>query len=750
MYRIICLWLLFSTAVFAQENSVFEAIGISEQAYCFAKLTKDHKTYLYHTTSGVMVDAIEDHNADMIVVIKDGYFGIITTQGRLFGAIDYDDVELQTDYRGQWYPGIPYNYKFAITKRAGKYGIINGDGKVISEPQYDAVKIINSKLIAIEENGKWGWISATDGSVLQNPIYDEVGKNYGDENAVAIYRQGKAGLALMNGTVLIEPQYRFIGYISIQSTNYHKIQQDQKFGLSDTNGRPLLAVEYEALNAVGDAALVSFKKGDRWGLIDLQGKEVVPAVYTNISDFTKGLSIVEKDHKKGVINTAGKFVLELRYQDIEFRNSKGENRYQDVVVADDFYGEPTEASRKRRQEELELMKLPYYLWVKQNEKVGLFHWNGTPLIAADRFTTIEFKYQKELLYFRTFIKDTYGIFDKSGTELLPPKYRYNSDRYYNSLIYSYSERNSDPNLIPIFDENQLGLYHMAQKRFIIPLGELDITWLSSQYFIVRKPIADSYTKKSALYNRSGQQLLPFNEEVVIEKIFNDKFVMVLQNNQYKLLDLKGSTVYENPLWDRGNFYNRYSTPTNDQTEIGVFQSDLLKIYGVADNLFIDQNGDQKQFTDFVYVSPFYRGYAWVAQEKAAAAKYGIINSKGELVVAPQYEQLNEINDSPDLILVRKDQKYGIIERGGKLILDAIYDYIDINSSYSLGEISLNGKYGLVDRKANIVVAPIYDELRRNYNGTDRTWPLLVKKDGWYYFLNESGQQALPRAQSKIN
>ncbi|MCP1996475.1 WG repeat-containing protein [Flavobacterium sp. HSC-61S13] len=750
MYRFICLLFLFSTALAAQENAVFQAIGKSDRAFCFAEVRKDYKTYLYHTISGVIVDDVGDQNADMFVVIKDGYYGIINTEGRLFGAIDYDDVKLTTDYKGQWYRGIPYDYKFAITKRQGKYGIVNGDGGLISIPQYDAVKVINKNIIGIEKNGKWGWISAADGSVLQNPIYDDVGKNYGDENAVAIYRNGKAGLALMNGAILIEPQYRFIGYITIKSTIYHKVQQEQKFSLIDTSGRPVLAVEYEALNAIGDAELVSFKKGNLWGLIDLNGKEILPPVYTKISDFTKGLSIVEIADKKGVINAEGKFIVPLVYDNIEFRNIKGENKYRDVIVAEDFYGQPTEASRKKRQDEIEIAKLPYYLWVKQNGKVGLLHWNGTPLTVSDRFTAIEFNYQSELLYFKVFIKDNYGVVDKSGREILPVAYHHNFDLYYNTLKYGYSELNTDPYLIPIFNDNQLGLYHLEKKRFIIPLGNLEISWLSSQYFVVRKKIGDSYKVESALYDRLGQQLLAFKDDVIIEKMFNDKFVVVQQDNKFKLLNLKGQVVYQNPQWDRSYFYNRYSKPIDDFKEIKSFDNSLLKINGVAHNLFIDENGREKQFTDFVYVSPFYLGYAWVAVEKEATVYYGIIDLKGQLVVEPQFEKIDGINDSPDLILVRKNQKYGIIKRSGKRILDTIYDYIDISSSSSLREINLNGKSGLIDREGTIVVEPVYDELSRNYDGIDGIWPLFVKKDGWYYFLNQNAQEALPRAKSKIN
>src|SRR5690554_2959924 len=95
----------------AQERSwhTFESMGAN---YPLIKVKQDGKTYHYHLESGVLVDKTENHAADMVVVVKDGRYGVVREDGLLIVPCEYDAVKLEATYDGQWYEGIQYNYTF--------------------------------------------------------------------------------------------------------------------------------------------------------------------------------------------------------------------------------------------------------------------------------------------------------------------------------------------------------------------------------------------------------------------------------------------------------------------------------------------------------------------------------------------------------------------------------------------------------------------------------------------------------------
>ena len=71
----------------------------------------------------------------------------------------------------------------------------------------------------------------------------------------------------------------------------------------------------------------------------------------------------------------------------------------------------------------------------------------------------------------------------------------------------------------------------------------------------------------------------------------------------------------------------------------------------------------------------------------------------------QYEQVKEFNK--DLAIVKKDDKWGIVDNSGKAVVD--FQYRDINFlNETLIQLEKNYQYGLVDKTGNMIFPVQYD------------------------------------------
>ena len=103
------------------------------------------------------------------------------------------------------------NAIFAV-KKGGKWGYIDGYGKVIIPLEYEEVRNFSEGLAAVRKDGKWGYINPKNEIVIPIEFTNkEVGffKNGGAE----YYTDRGAGLINLKGEIIAEPKYNSIEYI---------------------------------------------------------------------------------------------------------------------------------------------------------------------------------------------------------------------------------------------------------------------------------------------------------------------------------------------------------------------------------------------------------------------------------------------------------------------------------------------------------------------------------------------------------
>ena len=162
------------------------------------------RDYIYINLKGEPV--IQDFDADVIEPSDNTYIVGVRKECK-YMVYDLNGNLLDT------YNLLRNNRSDAIfaVKKGGKWGYIDGYGKVIIPLEYEEVRNFSEGLAAVRKDGKWGYINLKNEVVIPIEFTNEVGffKNGGAE----YYTDRGAGLINLKGEIIAEPKYNSIEYI---------------------------------------------------------------------------------------------------------------------------------------------------------------------------------------------------------------------------------------------------------------------------------------------------------------------------------------------------------------------------------------------------------------------------------------------------------------------------------------------------------------------------------------------------------
>ena len=100
---------------------------------------------------------------------------------------------------------------FAV-KKGGKWGYIDGYGKVIIPLEYEEVGNFSEGLAAVRKDNKWGYINLKNEVVI--PIeFTNIGVSSFKNGVATYYTDSGIGLINMKGEIIAEPKYNSIEYL---------------------------------------------------------------------------------------------------------------------------------------------------------------------------------------------------------------------------------------------------------------------------------------------------------------------------------------------------------------------------------------------------------------------------------------------------------------------------------------------------------------------------------------------------------
>ena len=510
-------------------------------------------------------------------------------------------------------------YNYFTLEQNQKYGVIDRNGNIIIEAEYEAVQIPNpSKAIFVcvkeyNENTK------EYETVVYNEKKEVLLSNYKNIQAISIYT-------------------------NVNSTPYEK-------------------------------SVLTYKENGKYGLINLEGKQITKPVYDEISsiNYKEGTFLVKQNELEGIINMKGKVIIKCEYESVTSDNYYSENgnnkqagfivskktedgyrygyaNYRGTIILNPIY------TQLERVTEIANEKGVYFIAFK-NGQAGLLKNNKE--ILNYEYEDIQYNVLGSI--FVTKRNGKYGAVNQEGTTVLYPEYDnvYTGGMYLNALkdkdIFIFDlngnkietnevskTKTENANYYITIDKNNKYKVVDSKDNIIIDKDYTYIEYLPGDYFIVERDsksgIIDSNgksvielkydsisrinetdilqmetNKNIALYNLNMKEIVSMDNAIVKEVKDEKAYILLYSDTDFKYLDKKGNILTSQNLFENNS----------------LFAKNINGKWG-----FVDKDGNLKVQNDYELVTDFNKyGFAGIKKD----GKWGSINQNGEVVQEPTYD-----------------------------------------------------------------------------------------------------------------
>ena len=264
------------------------------------------------------------YESKVLKVARGGKYGLIDLNGKEIIATEYDKISPIS--------GVKDTFK---TEKDGKCGVVNSDGKTIIEPQYADIDVLGeddkSGFIVKGESGKYGIIDYSNNKIIE-ANYDSVQKVFANDMYV-VTNAGKQILVDKEGKQILSKGFDTIEQILSSQENAVIYTKNGKYGvMSIADNSIIVKPEYDSLKETKTGILIA-KKGDKYGIINLQSEEKVPFNYTNISYNNKADIYVAEDSEFNSAILNSNLETKLTGIFIDLNDTKG---YIKMRISDDY------------------------------------------------------------------------------------------------------------------------------------------------------------------------------------------------------------------------------------------------------------------------------------------------------------------------------------------------------------------------------------------------------------------------------
>ena len=219
----------------------------------------------------------------------------------------------------------------------GKWGVINSNGDILIEPQYDEMPVIpnNSQTLFIctydvnYETGtyKTKVVNEKNADIITGyenvkfiDYIDEKGKLAYLQNILIVQKDGKYGLVDLKNKEILEVIYDEISLLN-GVDNSLIIKKGDSIGLCDYEGNVIINAEYKEIKAIGDNyknGYITVNKDGKYGIIDFNKAVIFENKYADIKPiYSSNKYAVKIDKSYKIINKSGNVLLDRNFEDIK-------------------------------------------------------------------------------------------------------------------------------------------------------------------------------------------------------------------------------------------------------------------------------------------------------------------------------------------------------------------------------------------------------------------------------------------------
>jgi hypothetical protein len=240
-------------------------------------------------------------NVNIILAKKGRKWGAFTSEGKVLVP---DDAERVNVLRG----GV-----LAVRRDDDLWQLLNHEGKQILEPKYQSIRFFNKNVLMVKQQGKAGLVDF-DGKQVLATEYEDIKVLYGDPNGMMMAKKGgKWGFVNKKGGLVTPIQYDDLGYFR---RGVSLAKKNKKYGYIDAKGKVIIPFVYDkASDFTYEVAVV--KKDNKWGTIDSTGKVMLPiTIKADDLEVRVKYLLATQGQKKGLLDLQGKVLLPTQYNNI--------------------------------------------------------------------------------------------------------------------------------------------------------------------------------------------------------------------------------------------------------------------------------------------------------------------------------------------------------------------------------------------------------------------------------------------------
>ena len=518
------------------------------------------------------------------------------------------------------------NIEYNTINVGNRYGVIDGDGNVIVEPNYDIIQIPNpSKPVFICMSDYNTETKEYDTKVL-NDRKEQILTGYESvqaiptettadgipfEKSVLKYKKnGKYGIIDLEGNEITEPIYDDISAVSYKE-GMLLVKQGEKYGVINMNGIQVIDNEYDNI-AVDNYYNVNSKyektgfivckredSGYRYGYINYKGDKVLDNEYTEIERVTEMEDddniylVAYKDGQAGLLKNK-KEILNYEYENITY------NSYNDVFV------------------------------IQRNGKQGVADREGKVKIEP-KYTEMSFGG----IYLNVIEDGTNKVIDLNGNEVTDG--------------YIYRMPTTDGNYSIVYGEDEIYKIIDNNGNIVVDKSYTYIEELGNNYYIV------------ASYNNNG----------------------IIDLSGRSLVDLRYSSIFKldntNLLQANISSTNTVSLINNNMQVVATMENagievedNYVRLYSETDNRYFDFSGNELTAQELFPNNNLYA--------KKINDKWGFVDKDGNVKVQNEYDMVTDLNEY-GFAGIKKDGKWGVINSNGEIVQEPIYEIDSISPTF---------------------------------------------------------------------
>ena len=365
------------------------------------------------------------------------------------------------------------------------------------------------------------------------------------------------------------------------------------FGWMNQKGIEIYFPDYENLSLFSEGLALAQKNG-LYGYIDKLNNVVIPFQFDQASDFINGRAIVEKGGKSGVINRAGKYILPLEFNEI--------GQYSEGLI----YG-------------------------AKDSLYGFYNLMGKQVIESRFSDVFPFENSKS----KVILNGNEAFIDSTGSFVIDPQHK--EVFYFNDTMLIFR------------DSILYGIKTISNKVILKPTYEYISPLINGRAIFIQNNKLGYVDESGKKVIKNMFDLIPNFKQLCV---FHDGFAKVKIKGKFTVIDKPGNFVLKPEFTGLGDVSKLISFCKGKQWGYINLEDKSISILPIFD-----------------YASSFHYGLA-VVEIKSLQ---GVINEKAKWIIPAIFTSISLIAEN--FYLVSNGAKFGLYSLSGEQLIPLEYDQI---------------------------------------------------------------------------